>query len=234
MKDCAIVLMFGALGAIGCTSTPPASPTAQAPSGVSSAGSMGSAVAGMTAPMMAAAGSPATPTMPSGAAGAGMVASSAAGTPASSGAAGAAPSSGAAGKSAGASEVPNTMPASGGDAMPGTFKYVYNLALRDLCTTCHTTTGLFSFVDLSDASKAYDSLVNKDATAMMPGQCSGKGKLITPGNCETSIIYSKISQAMPLCGRHMPLSNDSMPTFVPKEGIDALCTWIKAGAKKDP
>jgi hypothetical protein len=225
MKDCAIVLLFGALCAVGCTT----SPSAQT-SGVNTAGSMSGNPAGSSAvpPKMQ---DPTAGITASGAAGAPPSTSGAAGS--ASAAAGSDAASGAAGKAAAAGEVHGSTPASGGNAPPGSFEYVYNIALRDLCTTCHTSMGLFSSPDLSNPAKAYDSLVNKDASTMMPGQCTGKGKLITPGNCETSIIYSKISQTMPLCGRHMPLSSDTMPTFVPKEGIDALCAWIKAGAKKD-
>jgi len=93
--------------------------------------------------------------------------------------------------------------------------------------------GIFGSPDLSSPDRAYESLVDKDASMMAPGQCAGKGKLVTPGNCETSIVYSKITQMTPVCGRRMPLSSDSMPQLIPQEGIDALCDWIKAGAKKD-
>jgi hypothetical protein len=144
---------------------------------------------------------------------------------AASGSAGAAPSSsGAAG---------STGTAAAGPAPMGSFRAAYQMALTTMCTSCHMTGGIFSSPDLSSMDKAYDSLVDKDASTMAPGACTGKGKLVTPGNCETSIIYQKITQDMPMCGRHMPLSSDSAPQRVPQEGVDALCAWIKAGAKKD-
>ena len=234
MKDRAIVLMFGALCAVACTTTN--TPPGQ---GVTAnvAGTTSPALAGSTAPSTAAGTTAAPPTAPTPAAG--STASGAAGATVSAGAtapaagSGATAGMGAAGRSSGAGEVRPDTPATGDGAAPGSFQFVYNIALRDLCTTCHSAMGLFSSPDLSSAAKAYDSLVNKDATMMMPGQCGGKGKLITPGNCETSILYSKLSQTTPICGRHMPLSSDAMPTFVPKEGLDALCKWIKEGAKKD-
>lgn len=234
MKDCAFVWMLGALCAAGCTSTPAQGISAN------SGGATAPAVAGTTAPSSAAGTSAAPPKAPESAAG--STASGAAGAtiPVTSGAAGAAAGSGAAAgmgaagrSSSGAADVRPDTPATGDGAPPGSFLFVYNIALRDLCTTCHSAMGLFSSPDLSSPTKAYDSLVGKDATTVMGNQCGGKGKLITPGNCETSILYSKLSQTTPLCGRHMPLSSDAMPTFVPKEGLEALCTWIKAGAKKD-
>jgi hypothetical protein len=111
----------------------------------------------------------------------------------------------------------------------GSFMAAYQGALINMCPSCHQAGGVFGSPDLSSPDKAFDSLVGKDASTMMPGQCTGKGKLVTPGNCETSLLYNKISQATPMCGRRMPLSNET----VPQAGIDALCAWIKAGAKKD-
>ena len=54
-------------------------------------------------------------------------------------------------------------------------------------------------------------------------------KLIVPGDCEKSLLYNKLSQATPVCGRRMPLS--SMTT--PQSSLDLLCAWIKAGAKNN-
>lgn len=115
----------------------------------------------------------------------------------------------------------------------GSFLAAYTLALRDKCMSCHAQGGIFGSPDLSSPDRAYESLVDKDASTMAPGQCAGQGKLVTPGNCETSIVYSKITQMTPICGRRMPLSSDASPQLIPQEGIDALCDWIKAGAKKD-
>jgi hypothetical protein len=113
------------------------------------------------------------------------------------------------------------------------FKVAYEMALRDMCMGCHMTGGIIGSPDFSTLDKAYDSLVDKDATLMAPGQCSGMGRLVTPGNCETSLLYNKIAEITPKCGRHMPLSSDTMPTRLSAAALDAVCAWIKAGAKKD-
>jgi len=91
---------------------------------------------------------------------------------------------------------------------------------------------VFGSPDFSTLDTAYASLVDKDASMMAPGACGGMGKLVTPGNCETSLLYLKLTQSMPKCGRRMPLSSDTMPQILPQASIDMLCAWIKAGAKK--
>ena len=58
------------------------------------------------------------------------------------------------------------------------------------------------------------------------GLCSGKGQLITPGNCETSLLYQKLT-ATPPCGTQMPLGQ---PPLSPA-ALMSLCQWIMAGAK---
>lgn len=238
MKDYATYVMCGALCLIGCASNEPdpstqsnttaagmAAPTANA-------GTPGTAAGGSTAP--AAGGSTGT---------AGSSANGTAGKPATGGSGGTttatAAGSGAGGSGSGTAGASSAAAGSGGSASPGTaapkgsFLAAYTLALRDMCMSCHAMGGIFGSPDLSSPDRAYESLVDKDASMMAPGQCGGKGKLVTPGNCETSIVYSKITSMTPICGRRMPLSSDAAPQLIPQEGIDALCEWIKAGAKKD-
>jgi hypothetical protein len=212
MREHATLLVFGALIGLGCASE---SPMPAQPSGIGSAGTAGAVAAGSPA---AAGGEGAAP---------GATAGSAAGaaapvTSVPSGSAGA-PASGAAAGSAAGMAGSNAPPAE------GSFKAAYNLALREMCPSCHISGGIFSSPDLSSEERAYASLVDKDASTTQPGVCGGMGKLVTPGNCETSLLYNKISQATPTCGRRMPLSS----TTVSQAGIDALCAWIKAGAMKD-
>jgi|GEM_PF-6642366 len=235
MKDYATYVMCGALCLFGCASNEP-DPTTQSnntaagmAAPTTNAGTPGTAAGGSTAPA-------------AGGAGSGTVGT--AGKPATAGS-GAAPTTSAAGSGAGGSGsgtagAPSAAAGSGGSATPGnmaapkgSFLAAYTLALRDMCMSCHATGGIFASPDLSSPDRAYESLVDKDASMMAPGQCGGKGKLVTPGNCETSIVYSKITSMTPICGRRMPLSSDAAPQLLPQEGIDALCEWIKAGAKKD-
>jgi hypothetical protein len=228
MKDYATFVMFGALCVFGCASTE--DPSTQTGSSTSAGTGVPAANAGTPSVAPGGAGRPAT--SPSATAGstasAGAPASAAAGsgaTQASSGTAGVAAAAGSGGAAPGSGAV---TPAK------GSFLAAYTLALRDMCMSCHNTGGLFSSPDFATPDKAYASLVDKDASTMAPGQCGGKGKLVTPGNCETSLVYNKITQMTPMCGRRMPLSSDTMPQLIPQAGLDALCDWIKAGAKKDP
>lgn len=231
MKDFASFLMVGALCMAACASTE--GPAANA-GGVQGA-------AGTAAPAASAAGGSAQqqPAMTAATAGtkastatAGTAAPSAtatAGTPATatatagSGGAATTPSAAAAGSSGTATSA----------APMGSFKAAYEMALRDMCMGCHTPDALIGSPNLATLDKAYDSLVDKDATTMAPGQCMGMGKLVTPGNCETSLLYNKIAEDTPKCGRHMPLGSDTMPTRLPPAALEAVCAWIKAGAKKD-
>jgi len=113
--------------------------------------------------------------------------------------------------------------------MTASFTNVYSAVLFEGCPNCHVTGGVTGSPDLSTKEMAYTTLVNKDATTAPTGVCGGKGKLVIPGDCEKSLLYNKLSQATPVCGRRMPLSN----TTIPQSGLDLLCAWIKAGAKND-
>jgi hypothetical protein len=115
--------------------------------------------------------------------------------------------------------------------MDPTFSNVYSMVLMAMqCPQCHQAGGVFGSPDFSSKDKAYTSLVGKDASTMNPpGQCSGMGELVVPGDCDNSLLYDKISRDMPKCGRRMPLSS----TTVTQAGIDLVCAWIKAGAKQD-
>lgn len=236
MKNYATFLTFGALCLFACASEP--EPSAQ--TGSHTTAGMGTPTGNAGTPSTSA-GSAATPGIggSTGSAGAGgNTATGSAGKPAVLAGTGgsaippAAGSGGAAGSTMAAGGA-GTTAAGSGTPPKGSFLAAYTLALRDMCMSCHAQGGIFGSPDLSSPDKAYESLVDKDASTMAPGQCGGKGKLVTPGNCETSIVYSKITQMTPICGRRMPLSSDAAPQIIPQAGVDALCDWIKAGAKKD-
>jgi hypothetical protein len=101
------------------------------------------------------------------------------------------------------------------------FTAVYDGVLKSCGQSCHAPMGLDP-LDLSSQSIAYSSLVGKDGA----GMCAGKGKLVDPGNCKTSLLYLKL-QPNPVCGLQMPLGMAP----VNQAGIDALCKWITDGAK---
>ena len=119
--------------------------------------------------------------------------------------------------------------AGSGSAAAGGWNAIFTKSIVTKCGSCHKPGLVIGSPDFSTAEKAYNSLVGKDATMELPGQCGGKGKLVTPGNCETSLFYNKISQATPMCGSRMPPGTMT----VPQPELDEICAWIKAGAKND-
>jgi len=118
----------------------------------------------------------------------------------------------------------------------GSWRAAY-LAIFDasvsMCAQCHVTGGVLGPPDFSTPDKAYDSIVDKETSTLAQAQCKGMGKYVVPGNCEESLLYNKLSQDTPKCGRRMPPSSDAMPMRVAPDKLEALCAWIKAGAKKD-
>jgi hypothetical protein len=103
-----------------------------------------------------------------------------------------------------------------------TFASVYDGVLKSCGQSCHAPGGLDP-LDLSKQSIAYSSLVGKDGA----GLCAGKGKLVDPGSCKTSLLYQKL-QPNPPCGSQMPLGMSP----ISQSALDALCMWIDAGAKQ--
>jgi hypothetical protein len=114
----------------------------------------------------------------------------------------------------------------GGAPLPVNYQAVYDNAFKMNCPGCHVAGGLFPSLDLSTPALAFTSLVSKPASTDMGNSCAGMGTLVTPGNCDTSLLYQKISQPMPVCGRRMPLGLAPLG----QNAIDEVCAWIKAGA----
>jgi len=106
-----------------------------------------------------------------------------------------------------------------------TFESVYKNVLAPCASACHKAGGAFPALDLSQ-DKAYSALVG-EAPAPAPNACAGKNNLVTPGSCETSLLYTKLT-ATPGCGAQMPLGGAPLPAST----LDSLCEWIKAGAKQ--
>lgn len=111
--------------------------------------------------------------------------------------------------------------------IPATFADVYTQVLST-CSSCHKAGSVFPELDLSTQAAAYAALVNKPAATMGSGgpKCGGRGVLVTPGNCETSLLYLKLLPAPP-CGDQMPLG----APLAKAAGADPVCAWIMAGAK---
>jgi uncharacterized membrane protein len=132
---------------------------------------------------------------------------------------------GATGAVADASTIGDVLPPGKATAVEATFDSVFTGVLSAGCGGCHNTASAMAGLDLSTPAIAYAALVNKDASAS--SACAGKGKLVVPGNCESSVLYSKLLPA-PVCGSTMPLG---MPALGDAQR-SGLCDWIKAGAKQ--
>jgi len=124
----------------------------------------------------------------------------------------------------------DAMAISGGTVVPplstgpvtANYASIYDSVLKSCGGACHASGG--QSPDLSTQAIAYSSLVGKDASA---GVCVGKGKLVDPGNCKGSLLYLKLLPN-PVCGAQMPL----IPPLISQPSVDALCSWIDAGAKQ--
>lgn len=106
-----------------------------------------------------------------------------------------------------------------------TFENVYNTVLSS-CKTCHNPSTIMVGIDFSSPTTAFSTLIEQSAFAGGdPGKCgSAPQKLVTPGDCEQSLIYMKL-RANPPCGDQMPLGQP-----LPDADIQLLCDWIDAGA----
>lgn len=129
-----------------------------------------------------------------------------------------------------ASSVANIDHSQTAAAMPamssGTFADVYSMVIMtNTCTTCHQPGSVFPTLDLSSMATAYNSLVTKGDPSPA-GLCTGKGKLVVPGDCDNSLLYQKLRPS-PQCGVQMPQGG----TPVSQAAVDLVCSWIKGGAK---
>jgi hypothetical protein len=108
-----------------------------------------------------------------------------------------------------------------------TFATVYDTVFST-CKTCHNGTVVKLGLDLTTATTAYATLVDKAAfTGGGEGKCgSATQKLVTPGKCQESLVYLKL-RPNPPCGDQMPIG-----PALPAASVQLLCDWIDAGATK--
>jgi hypothetical protein len=111
-----------------------------------------------------------------------------------------------------------------------TFDSVYTSILKGTCISCHVKGTAFygqTPMDFSTEATAYATLVNQDASTT--GSCTGKGKLVVPGDCAHSLIWEKLAATTPaVCGSPMPLGMAA----IADSARQGLCDWINAGAKQ--
>jgi hypothetical protein len=113
-----------------------------------------------------------------------------------------------------------------GDAGAGpTFAQIYTAIISKQCLPCHATGGgaMMGKLDMSSEATAYTNLVGAMA---MGSACMGKGTLVVKGDSATSILYSKLSKATPICGTRMPHA----PGRVTMGEIMMVMRWIDGGA----
>jgi mono/diheme cytochrome c family protein len=112
-----------------------------------------------------------------------------------------------------------------------TFQSVYESVLKGSCVSCHIAGGAFADLtplDFSTQTAAYATLVNKDTSPT--GDCAGRGKLVAPNSCMTSLLYQKLlpvtAPAKAVCGAPMPMGGAAIAS----NALMAVCDWINAGA----
>jgi hypothetical protein len=123
------------------------------------------------------------------------------------------------------------------------FTEVYTKVIQPTCNSdfCHYSgVGIrYSALDLSSQVTAYWSLFAQPA---MGASCSEMGTRVVPGQPENSILYRKVSEAMPPCGSQMPAN----PTTLRSTGTTTfsgtaltadqqmlIYNWILEGAQNN-
>lgn len=127
----------------------------------------------------------------------------------------------------------DTVPAKSTTIAPS-FASIYGVVLGG-CTACHNADANNPYkaqqaLDFTTMDAAYTTLVGPDAFAN--GSCKMRGKLVVAGDCAGSLLYQKLLPAAQapagVCGSAMPLGGQA----ISKAALDAVCNWIKAGAKQ--
>jgi hypothetical protein len=126
-----------------------------------------------------------------------------------------------------APEASDGSPPTGG----GTFAGLYQRVIETRsCLACHTS-GHYPGTTLRMArdadgglQAAYAALIAGAASAQ--GPCAGETLVVPGAACERSVLYQKLTLE-PGCGLPMPVERTAP---VPAGDLDALCTWIEAGA----
>jgi hypothetical protein len=93
---------------------------------------------------------------------------------------------------------------------------------------CHRGSAPSAGLNLETADVAFANLVGvpvSGAAACQPGE---HGNRVTAGDPAASVLFSKVSEAEPVCGSRMPLGGDPL-TQAEQDRIEA---WILAGAAR--
>jgi hypothetical protein len=212
------------LAAVGC-SDEGTTPLNQGTAGSTAAGSTaaGSTAAGSTAAGSTAAGSTAAGATAAGMGAAGMATATAGTMGTATAGTGTTATAG-----TGATAMAGTgamMPAGAAPTLQNVYDMIYQSGGN--CAVCHGmapkdgTNG--NLGDIRGGKQAFfDALVSKPAKGT---QCMGKGMYIVPGKPAESLLYQKVSEAMPPCGVQMPVGGMLMPAE-----LKLLSDWITAGA----
>jgi hypothetical protein len=134
-------------------------------------------------------------------------------------------------------------PASNTSPAPNSFTEVYRTIIAPTCTNdyCHYNgVGIrYSALDMSSQVYAYQSLVGQPC---MGPSCSEMGTRVIPGQPDQSILYLKVSQAMPPCGSQMPADPVALTatgasvfsgTALPTDQQQLIHDWILGGAQNN-
>jgi hypothetical protein len=138
---------------------------------------------------------------------------------------------------AGTDAGPVSPPDAGVDAGPvqATLSDIQAKIFTPSCATgaCHSAAGagLSGYLDLSSAATSYSNLVSVPSTYCTQGKCMGVDLLrVDPGNPGMSFMIVKLVNMWepnaPPDGNPMPYSGSQLP----QDQIDAIESWISAGA----
>lgn len=108
---------------------------------------------------------------------------------------------------------------------------IYDTIIGPFCgESCHSEALpdqlMLSQLDLSTAEMAYGSMVGIPAFG---SECSAMGTQIVPMDPDGSLLIQKLEEGDAICGDRMPVGGP----FMPQNFIDAVRTWIAAGAVDD-
>ena len=109
-----------------------------------------------------------------------------------------------------------------------TFTEVYTeVMVPHGCNAHHIATGPDDFLDMSTQANAYKNLVGVKADGPA---CKTSGLTrVVPGNASQSLMYEKVSESTPPCGKQMPYGCSGTSCLSASEQAE-IEDWINAGA----
>jgi hypothetical protein len=96
-------------------------------------------------------------------------------------------------------------------------------------SSCHAGGANSGGLDLGTQASAYANLVGVKSVTAKGDTTMCPGDRVVAGNASMSLLYAKVSEAVPPCGAEMPLGGP----YLGKADLTLIETWINDGAKND-